>query len=163
MSQKNKGMFLEEVLNRSLNYYAKNDIAFIEKKSLPFLLTEVSKAQNNESKKSLKGYLFKKSTVDYIGMFQGMFVCFEAKSCKGERFDYKNIKQHQIEYLNLIATHGGLAYLIFYFETENKFVKTDPTWIYSDMKFNKSISVDRLIKISVVLEFEFPGIVNIFK
>ncbi|WAM07255.1 Holliday junction resolvase RecU [Mycoplasmopsis cynos] len=45
------------------------------------------------------GYLSKKSTVDYIGMFRGSFVCFEAKSCNTNKFDLKNIKKHQIEYL----------------------------------------------------------------
>ncbi|WP_036452964.1 Holliday junction resolvase RecU [Mycoplasma buteonis] len=163
MSNKNKGMFLEEVINRSLNYYAMNNIAFIEKKTVPFLITKVNSVKETNGGKQIQGYLFQKSTVDYIGMYRGKFICFEAKSCKINRFDYKNIKEHQIEYLNLIENNGGIAFLIFYFETENVFLKTDPVWVYNDMIYNKSVSLEKLLKISIKIDLEFPGILNLLK
>ena len=40
-------------------------------------------------------YFDKKSTVDYIGVVQGIPVCFDAKECRTDSFPLQNIHGHQ--------------------------------------------------------------------
>ncbi|WP_429980857.1 Holliday junction resolvase RecU, partial [Mycoplasmopsis bovis] len=62
-----------------------------------------------------------KSSVDYYGIYKGKFIAFEAKSTELSILPLKNIKNHQIEYLNLIQKNGGIAFWIIYFKFENVF------------------------------------------
>ncbi|VEU70372.1 Holliday junction resolvase RecU [Mycoplasmopsis glycophila] len=157
---KNKGMFLENIINNSIKYYWENKIAFIEKKETPIKFYKVTE---NKGNKQIEGKLFSKSTVDYIGMYQGKFICFEAKSSENDRFSYKNIKKHQINYLNIIEENGGLAYFIFYFASKDIFLLTKASLIKKHMSNHSSIKLEELVLISVILDLEFPGIINIFK
>ncbi len=52
----------------------------------------------------------KKSTVDYIGLFKGVPIAFDAKETKIEtRFDLSNIKEHQYHFLENWEKNGGIA------------------------------------------------------
>lgn len=55
-----------------------------------------------------------KSTVDYEGFLldgTARHLAVEVKSCRGDRFDLKNIKEHQKNHLALVHRAGGGAYL----------------------------------------------------
>ncbi|RIV16261.1 Holliday junction resolvase RecU [Mycoplasmopsis gallopavonis] len=160
MNYKNKGMFLEEVINNSLFYYQKNQIAFIEKKEVPIKITKTANIGTNVI---VKGKLFVKSTVDYIGMYQGKFICFEAKSSEKDLYRYKNIKKHQWDYLELIAKNGGISFFVFYFASDNSFFKVDSLKLLEHKKAHSSISKDKIEELGTKIELEFPGIINIFK
>ncbi|WP_117275418.1 Holliday junction resolvase RecU [Mycoplasmopsis edwardii] len=157
---KNRGMFLEKIINITIENYWISSYAFIEKKGLPIVFSSIKERNNNLELQNAK--LCKKSTVDYIGMFKGKFVCFEAKSCNIERFDFKNIKQHQLDYLNLIDKNGGIAFVIIFFATQNMFFKVKVgslnKWIKQGLN---SVSLDEIKSESELLYLEFPGILNL--
>ncbi|TQC54584.1 Holliday junction resolvase RecU [Mycoplasmopsis cynos] len=157
---KNRGMFLEKILNQTIENYWNNNYAFIEKKGLPFIFNKISK--NNNKLEIQNGYLSKKSTVDYIGMFCGSFVCFEAKSCNTNKFDLKNIKKHQIEYLALMEKYGSIAFIILFFADYDVFFKISikQILIWLSEKRN-TIHFEEIKRNSQVLELEFPGFLNI--
>lgn len=61
-----------------------------------------------------KGIIPKPSTVDFVGLLDGgKFIAFDAKETKvTTRFDLKNIKAHQLEYLQFVKDLGGLAFFL---------------------------------------------------
>ncbi|CRH45622.1 Holliday junction resolvase recU [Chlamydia trachomatis] len=89
---KNRGMLLETIINQTNEFYFKNDICLIHKKNLD------------------QAVISSKSSVDYYGIYKGKFIAFEAKSTELSILPLKNIKNHQIEYLNLIQKNGGIAF-----------------------------------------------------
>ena len=67
-------MALEEMINRSNEYYKENDIAFITKRPTPI---KVLKTDGNY--KITDAVFLSASTLDYVGVFQGHYLDFEAK------------------------------------------------------------------------------------
>lgn len=145
---KNRGMFLETILNLTCNFYIKNNIAYIEKKSVEL--------KNNENKKLAKG----KSTVDYWGCLKGMFIAFEAKSTHGSRIEKSNFKIHQLDFLLKIKKSGGIAFYVLYFFVENKFLIVEPEIVENFMIEDISITYLNIKKYSKEVELTFPGILD---
>ena len=59
------------------------------------------------------GYYESKSTVDYDGVYKGRAVAFEAKSTNEiNRFDLKNIAQHQLDYLEKAEKMGAICFFL---------------------------------------------------
>ncbi|MDZ7293059.1 Holliday junction resolvase RecU [Mycoplasmopsis pulmonis] len=146
MIKKNRGMFLEKVINQSIDFYNLNDLALFEKKATP----KVSKTSGV--------IIHKKSTVDYIGIYQGIFIAFEAKSFSGKDFSLSNIKNHQHEYLEKINKHKGLGFYFFFHEDEEKFYLMESKKLNNLTK--KSISIEQIKKNALQIELSFPGIVD---
>jgi recombination protein U len=65
-------------------------------------------------------YFEQKSTVDYIGVVQGIPVCFDAKECAVDTFALQNIHPHQVEFMSNFAKQGGIAFLILFFSARNE-------------------------------------------
>lgn len=119
-NKNNRGMLLESIINNTNEYYFKNGIALIHKKNLDIKFKNVKLEKhklllNNAS-------IFSKSTVDYYGVWKGRFLAFEVKSTEQKNFEKKNIKKHQIEYLNKVVLHQGIAFWIIYFKFQNEFL-----------------------------------------
>ncbi|WLP85340.1 Holliday junction resolvase RecU [Mycoplasma seminis] len=159
MSSKNRGMFLESVINQSIKYYWENNIAFIEKKAVPTSFSDLKNISHNKFKASIT---LLKSTVDYIGMYQGKFVAFEAKSTNEKSLDLSNFRLHQLQYLSLINSQGGIAFVIVYFSLYNEFYKISVDFLNQEFKSKKSISYEKIKKNSSFLNLEFPGLLTIF-
>ncbi|TBX63585.1 Holliday junction resolvase RecU, partial [Bacillus thuringiensis] len=89
------GPAFENLINWSNDMYRNNEIALIEKRATPVVVTK--KYRDGRIK---EGYYEKKSTVDYDGIYKGRFIAFEAKATiKEKRFDLSNIKPHQYKWL----------------------------------------------------------------
>ena len=81
-----RGSTLEDMVNRTNEKYAEAGLALIQKR-----------------------------TVDYIGVVQGIPVCFDAKECAVDTFSLQNIHPHQVEFMHQFEKQGGIAFfLIFY-------------------------------------------------
>lgn len=145
---KNRGMFLETVLNLTCNFYIKNNLAHIEKKHVEL--------KNASNKNIAKG----KSTVDYWGCLKGNFIAFEAKSTHGTRIEKSNFKLHQLEFLLKIKKFGGISFYVLYFFTENKFLIVEPETIENFMIEDISITYLNIKKYSKEVELTFPGILD---
>ena len=95
----NKGMFLEELINRTINYYESKNIAYFEKRNIPFKILKMI------SEKTFVGLLFSKSTVDYTGVYKNTHCEFEAKQTELEAFSFNNIQQHQYLHLEKLSKY----------------------------------------------------------
>lgn len=115
----NRGMTLENDLNETNNYYLVNDIAIIYKKPTPITVVDVDYKSRTDAI-IRKAYFKTPSTTDYNGIYQGKYIDFEAKETTSKTsFPLKNIHQHQLDHLNKIDKHGGIAFLIIRFTNLN--------------------------------------------
>lgn len=115
-SYKNRGMTLEDLINRTNENYIKDNIAYIYKRPTPIKVARV-----NKDSEITKAFYEKKSTTDYYGVYKGKYIDFEAKETKSKTsFPLLNIKSYQISHLREIKKHGGIAFFIIYFSTLEK-------------------------------------------
>lgn len=68
-----------------------------------------------------KAFFEKDSTVDYIGVVQGIPVCFDAKECKDDRFPLKNIHIHQVEFMRDFEKQDGISFILINFTTRGEY------------------------------------------
>jgi recombination protein U len=85
MSQGNRGMAFEMLLNLINQMYANQKVALIIKRPTPV------KVLKSKGTKVLNGFFEAPSTVDYDGVYKGRAIAFEAKSVGIDRFDLKNL------------------------------------------------------------------------
>ena len=109
-----RGQELEEVINFTNEKYLRNNLALITKVPTP-----IKPVQIDDSRHITLAFFEKKSTVDYIGVVQGVPVCFDAKECKVDIFPMMNIHKHQFEYMENFEKQGGVAFIIVYYSERN--------------------------------------------
>lgn len=106
-----RGDLLESLIDISNDYYKNKGIARVDKISTPIKVVE----QNSKGQITL-GYFDKRSTVDYIGLAQGIPLCFDAKETWQNYFSLANFHDHQMDYMKDFKKQGGLSFFIVYFK-----------------------------------------------
>ena len=106
-----RGSLLEDMINRTNEKYADNGLALIQKVPTPITPIKIDK----ESRHITLAYFDQKSTVDYIGVVQGIPVCFDAKECAVDTFSLQNIHAHQVEFMERFEAQGGIAFFLIYY------------------------------------------------
>ncbi len=115
-SRGHRGDSLEDLILLTNDYYKRNNYARVDKISTPIKVSEI-----NKYGQITLGYFEKKSTVDFIGIAQGISFCFDAKETKLKSIPLSNIHEHQIEYMQDFRNHGGMAFMIFHYITIDKY------------------------------------------
>lgn len=111
-SSSNRGMSLEEDINRTNRYYLTNDIAVIHKKPTPITIVHVDYPKRSAAKIT-EAYFKLASTTDYNGIYLGKYIDFEAKECESRTsFPFSSIHKHQIDHLSAVLKHGAIAFII---------------------------------------------------
>lgn len=106
-----RGSALEDMINRTNEKYADAGLALIQKIPTPITPLKIDK----ENKQITLAYFEQKSTVDYIGVVQGIPVCFDAKECAADTFALQNIHPHQVEFMERFEKQGGIAFFLIYY------------------------------------------------
>lgn len=120
ISYKNRGMFLENIINESNTYYNSIDRCLIYKKPTPIKVLNVS-YPSNKSHLIDKAVYMDISTLDYNGIYKEKYIEFDAKETNGKTsFPLSNIHMHQIEHIKNIIYYGGIAFLIVRFNYYNE-------------------------------------------
>ena len=154
----NKGMYIESLINRTINYLNTHDIAYIEKRNVPFKLCK------KISEQMFLGKLYSKSTVDYTGVYKNYHLEFEAKQTIAGSFDLHLIKTHQFNFLkNMYEKHQSLCFLVihFYDIDETYLLPIEKLINYCSQYKKKTIHYDAIVNMSIKLEITFPGILNL--
>lgn len=112
-----RGSALEELINRTNEKYAENNLALIQKVPTPITPINIDK----ESRHITLAYFEKKSTVDYIGVVQGIPVCFDAKECATDTFSLQNIHEHQVSFMEAFEKQKGIAFFLIYYTHKDLF------------------------------------------
>ncbi|MNO22837.1 Holliday junction resolvase RecU [compost metagenome] len=115
MGQGNRGAAFENLINYTNDSYEHRGVAVINKRSTPVKVTKSS------GTKVLAGFYEARSTVDYDGVYRGHALFFEAKStAELDRFDLKNIAQHQYEHLEKCHGFGAICFVLVEFRKHRK-------------------------------------------
>lgn len=112
-----RGSTLEDFLNRTNDTYLEQKLALVQKIPTPITPIQIDK----ESRHITLAYFDKKSTVDYIGVVQGVPICFDAKECRTDSFPLANIHEHQVEFMQNFEKQDGVAFMILYFSARDQF------------------------------------------
>lgn len=112
-----RGSTLEEFINRTNEKYLEWGLALIQKVPTPITPIKIDK----DNRHITLAYFEQKSTVDYIGVVQGIPVCFDAKECHTDTFPLQNIHEHQIAFMDNFEKQGGISFLILFFTHRNEF------------------------------------------
>ena len=106
-----RGSSLEEYINMTNEKYLLNHLGLIQKIPPPITPIKI----NQETRQITLAYFEQKSTVDYIGVIQGIPVCFDAKECAADTFPIHNIHEHQVEFMKEFERQDGIAFIILFF------------------------------------------------
>lgn len=112
-----RGSTLEDLINRTNAKYLESGLALIQKIPTPITPINIDK----QSRHITLAYFEKKSTVDYIGVVQGIPVCFDAKECAVDTFALQNIHEHQVNFMEQFEKQKGIAFFLIYYTHEDLF------------------------------------------
>ena len=112
-----RGSALEDLVNFTNDYYRQRGLALFQKIPTPITPVEVS----NEKRIITLAYFDKQSTVDYIGVVQGIAVCFDAKETTLKSLPIQNIHPHQIAFMKDFQKQNGISFLLVYFSAIDSF------------------------------------------
>ncbi|ELL44960.1 Holliday junction resolvase RecU [Spiroplasma melliferum] len=111
----NRGMFLESLLNYTIQKYFDNNTSLFFKR--PVNIIPLEKYQHLIT----KSYFKTKTGCDYYGLYQGHYIEFEAKETNQQKFNLNNIKTHQLQQLALVHNHHGISFIIIYFHSYDRY------------------------------------------
>ena len=112
-----RGSALEELINFTNDTYLKNHLALIQKIPTPITPMKIDR----ETRHITLAYFDKKSTVDYIGVIQGIPVCFDAKETAVDTYPLQNIHAHQISFMSDFEQQKGIAFIILHYTARNEY------------------------------------------
>ncbi len=107
-----RGSMLEEMINLTNSKYREKGLALIQKVPTPITPINIDK----ENRHITLAYFEQKSTVDYIGVVQGIPVCFDAKECAVDTFSMNNVHEHQVTFMREFEEQNGIAFLLIYYK-----------------------------------------------
>lgn len=111
-----RGSTFEELINFTNDKYKEQNLALIQKIPTPIKPIKIDKG----SRHITLAYFEQKSTVDYVGVVQGVPVCFDAKECATNTFPMLNIHDHQVEFMKKFEEQGGISFLLIYYTHLNE-------------------------------------------
>lgn len=135
-----RGSGLEEFINITNDKYKEEGLALVQKiptSIIPLkmnyskteeddmdygaeeLLLEMDGEMDNMHHRITSAYFEKKSTVDYIGVVQGVPICFDAKECTKSSFPLQNVHEHQMEFMKKFEEQDGISFFIIYFSEDD--------------------------------------------
>ena len=145
-SYKNRGMFLENILNDSNTYYNSIDRSLIYKKPTPIKVLNVT-YPSNKSHLIDKAVYSNISTLDYNGIYKGKYIEFDAKECHNKTsFPISNVKEHQIEHMKKVIKQNGIVFLIIYMNNEFFLFKGEDFIEFLNNTDKKSIKFEYIIE-----------------
>ena len=111
-----RGSAFEEMVDMTNQLYAQRGLAIIQKVPTPITPIEV----DNKARTITSAYFEKKSTVDFIGVAQGLALCFDAKETRQLNLPLKNIHEHQIEFMENFRKQDGVSFLLVHFHAKGE-------------------------------------------
>lgn len=106
-----RGSTLEELINITIEKYIDSGIALIQKIPTPIKPINI----DNNTRHITLAYFEQKSTVDYLGVVQGIPICFDAKECNTDTFPIQNIHEHQVDFMDKFEKQDGISFIIIYY------------------------------------------------
>lgn len=140
-----RGSVLEDLINRTNMLYREKSLALIQKVPTPITPINIDKTNRHIT----LAYFDEKSTVDYIGVAQGIPICFDAKECAKNTFPLQNIHEHQVQFMNDFEKQDGIAFFLIHFTEADRFYylrlsEANYFWNRMEEGGRKSFTIDEL-------------------
>jgi len=118
-----RGMSFESQIVKANEYYLASGTAVIHKKPTPVQIVKVDYPDRSAAKIT-EAYFKTPSTTDFNGVYDGIYVDFEAKETTNKTsFPLVNIHPHQAKHIFAVEKQGGFAFLLV------KFSKLDEIYL----------------------------------
>ena len=111
-----RGSLLETLINMTNDKYREQGLALVQKVPTPITPVNI-----NDKGQITLAYFDSKSTVDYIGVVQGIPICFDAKECNKPTFPLQNIHEHQVKFMEDFEAQDGIAFMVIYFSDTDEY------------------------------------------
>ena len=112
-----RGSTLEELVNLANESYRKLGIALVQK-----IPTPIKPVEFDGSSRTIRlAYFEQRSTVDYIGVMQGIPLCFDAKETGEAGLPVANVHPHQVDFMRQFNLQKGLAFLLVHFTRDDAY------------------------------------------
>ncbi len=106
-----RGSDLEDLITTTIEYYRQQKLGRVDKIATPVKVIDI-----DGNGTITKGFFEKKSTVDFMGIMQGIGIAFDAKETAQKSLPLSNIHDHQVEFMHDIVDQKGLAFIIAHFK-----------------------------------------------
>lgn len=150
----NRGMTLEDDINKTNEYYNLQNIALVYKKPTPIQVVQVEYPKN----RIREAYFHEPSTLDYNGIYLGKYLEFDAKETQSKTsFPLSNIHPHQMRHIERVIHFGGIAFLIVRFSTLNlTYLLLGEDIIHFESRYHrKSIPLDYFKEHGYLIELKY--------
>ena len=112
----NRGRKLEKIIEDKCNEYIKNGIAYIYKLPTDWVV-------QRRGKQIISAFPKKKSTIDFMGSYQGEAVAIETKSTNNKTsFSFNNIADHQWNFFIKWCTQAKGYYIVWFKELDEMYL-----------------------------------------
>ena len=111
-----RGSVFEDEINRTNEKYKEQKLALMQKVPTPITPMKI----DSENRHITLAYFEQKSTVDYIGLVQGIPICFDAKECAKDLWPLQNLHPHQVKFMQEFEEQGGISFIILSFTGRNE-------------------------------------------
>ena len=111
-----RGSAFEDMIDLTNQLYLQRGLAIIQKIPTPITPVEV----DNKARTITSAYFEKKSTVDFIGVAQGLAICFDAKETGQQSLPMRNIHTHQIDFMEDFRKQQGVSFLLVHFKAKGE-------------------------------------------
>ncbi len=147
-----RGSTFEDAINRSNDTYKELGLCLIQKVPTPITPINI----DHSTRHITLAYFDQKSTVDYIGVVQGVAVCFDAKECATDTFPLANIHPHQVAFMRDFEKQDGVAFILIYYSEKDmiyymKFCELANFWERMEKGGRKSFRFDELDEENFIL------------
>jgi len=150
ISYANRGMVLESLINETNLYYLNHDIAIINKRPTP---VAIKNTEYIDKKIKITGFLQAKSTLDYVGLYQGKYLDFDAKTTQNKTsFPITNISSHQLEHIKNVINHGGISFLLIEMNNNIFLLKGEDLIDFLAKNHRKSLPYDYIVKKGYIIK-----------
>ena len=112
-----RGSSFEEIINFTNERYRQSGLALFQK--IPTPITPVR--MDEETRTITLAYFEKQSTVDYIGVAQGIPIAFDAKETAGKSLPLQNIHAHHMAFMGEFRRQRGLSFLLVHFSAADAY------------------------------------------
>lgn len=142
-----RGSSLEETINFTNERYRQSGLCLLQKVPTPITPIKI----DQEKRVITLAYFEKQSTVDYIGVAQGVPICFDAKETSHKNLPLQNIHSHQIEFMADFRKQRGLAFLLVHFTSLDQynllpFETLEEFWQKAEKGGRKSIPLEAFLE-----------------
>lgn len=113
----NMGMDFESDIEKSCDFYRAKGLADFYKRPTPIKVVHMSRTHPGQIDEA---YFQEKSTTDFVGIYKGKYIDFEAKETIHDSVPYHMIREQQFTHLAFILKLGGIGFFLVRFKTAGK-------------------------------------------